>query len=84
MPLLSSADFFPKISFSKYSLRNNIRVSNGLNQYPDLGPNCLQRLSADKKKLPLARKYACEIVSYLMGLINMINEHNSLQHFFLL
>ena len=23
---------------------------------PDLSPNCLQRLSADDKKLPLARK----------------------------
>ena len=36
--------------FSKYSLRNNIRVSNSLDPYcarcfvgPDLGPNCLQR-----------------------------------------
>ena len=46
---LSSADFFPKNSF-----RNIIRVSNSLDpDYarhfvgPDLGPNCLQRLSAD-------------------------------------
>ena len=38
------------------SFRNTIRVSNGLdpdqdrqNVGPDLGPNCLQRLSADNK-----------------------------------
>ena len=40
--------------FSKHSFRNTIRVSNGWDpdqdQHsvgPDLGPNCLQRLSAD-------------------------------------
>ena len=51
---LSSADFFSKSTFSKYSFRNTIRVSNSLNsdqarQFfgPELGPNCLQRLSAD-------------------------------------
>ena len=50
---LSSADFF-KITFFRKSFRNTIRVSNSLNpdqaQHfvgPDLGPNCLQRLSAD-------------------------------------
>ena len=46
--------FFSKSAFSKNSLRNTIRVSNSLD--PDqaqhfvstyLGPNCLQRLSAD-------------------------------------
>ena len=38
------------------STSNTIRVSNGLDPYqdvhsdgPDLGPNCLQRLSADDK-----------------------------------
>ena len=49
-------DFFSKsfASFSKTSFRNPIRVSNGLDPDqarrfvgPDLGPNCLQRLSAD-------------------------------------
>ena len=51
---LSSADFFPKSSFSKISFRNTIRVTNSLDPDqarhfvgPDLGPNCLQRLSAD-------------------------------------
>ena len=41
--------------FLKNSFRNTIRVSNSLdpdqarqNVGPDLGPNCLQRLSADK------------------------------------
>ena len=48
--------FFFKLSFSKNFIRNTIRVSNSLNpdqaQHfvgPDLGPNCLQRLSADYK-----------------------------------
>ena len=51
---LSSADFF-KMNFSKKnSFRNTIRVLNSLDSHqarrnvgPDLGPNCLQRLSAD-------------------------------------
>ena len=45
------------------SFRNTIRVSNSLNPDqdrhnvgPDLGPSCLQMLSADNQKLPLARK----------------------------
>ena len=53
--ILSSADFCSKIiQFEKKCFRNIIRVSNSLNpdqarQFvgPDLGPNCLQRLSAD-------------------------------------
>ena len=56
MLLLLSADFFFNINFSKNSVRNTIIVSNGLepdqdrqNVGPDLGPNCLQRLSADDK-----------------------------------
>ena len=56
--MLSSVDFF-KINFiQKCSFRNTIRVSNGLDPdqdrdsvSPDLGLNCLQRLSAE-----LARK----------------------------
>ena len=50
MLLLSSADFFSKLTFSKYSFWNAIRVSNGLDPDqdrhfvgPDLGLNCLQR-----------------------------------------
>ena len=45
---------FPISTFSKNSIRNTIRVSNNLDPDqarhfvgPDLGPNCLQRLSAD-------------------------------------
>ena len=52
--LLSSADFFSKLNFSKNSFRNTIKVSNSLDPDqdrpyvgPDLGPNCLQRLSED-------------------------------------
>ena len=48
------SDFFSKSTFSKSSFRNIFRVSNSLdpdhtrqNVGPDLGPNCLQRLSAD-------------------------------------
>ena len=42
--LVSSADFFSKLTFSMDS-NHFIRVSNRL----DLGPNCLQRLSALEK-----------------------------------
>ena len=55
MLLLLSADFFQNYIISKISLRYTISVSNGLDsdQYqcsfgPDLDPNCLQILSADK------------------------------------
>ena len=48
--------FFSKLTFSKTSFRNTIRVSNSSDPDqdrhsvgPDLGPNCLQRLSTDDK-----------------------------------
>ena len=48
--------YFSTLLFSKYSFRNNIRVSNSLDSDqarhfvgPDLDPNYLQRLSADDK-----------------------------------
>ena len=51
---LPSADYFSKSTFSINSFRNTIRVSNSLDPDqaghfvgPDLGRNCLQRLSAD-------------------------------------
>ena len=51
--MLSSADFFQN-QLSKNSFNNTIRVLNSLdpdqarqNVGPDLGPNCLQSLSAD-------------------------------------
>ena len=53
MPLLMSTDFF-KINIFKKNFRKTIRLSYCLDpdqtQHfvgPDLGPNCLQRLSAD-------------------------------------
>ena len=49
---------FSKCTFSKNSFRNTISESNCLDpdqDSPDLGPNCLQRLSADDKS-PQARK----------------------------
>ena len=54
--VLSSDDFFLKINFfNNKKIRNTARVSNSLVQMrarqnfvgPDLGPKCLQRLSAD-------------------------------------
>ena len=46
-------DFFFKLTFSKKMFRNTTRVSNGLDTDqarcfvgPDVGPSCLQRLSA--------------------------------------
>ena len=46
-----------KLTFSKNSFTNAIRVSNSLDPEqdrhsggPDLGPNCLQRLSAEHKQ----------------------------------
>ena len=51
---LSSADFLKSTILKKY-IRNTIRVSISLDQDqtqhfvgPDLGPNCLQMLSADE------------------------------------
>ena len=47
---LSSAFFFQNQTFSKIASRYTIRVSNTLDSdraRPDLGPICLQRLSAD-------------------------------------
>ena len=62
MLLLSSVNFF-QMKFKKKSKWNTIRVLNCLGPdqdqcsvSPNLGPNCLQRLSADDKKLLLARK----------------------------
>ena len=48
--IMLSADFFFKLTFSKSSFRNTIRVLDSLDSDqdlhsvgPDLGPNCLQR-----------------------------------------
>ena len=50
----TSADFFQILFFSKNSFMNMIRVSNSLDPghvRPDLGPNCLQKLSAGDEEL---------------------------------
>ena len=56
--------------FSKISLRNTVRVANSLDPdqahhfvRPDLGPNCLQRLSAanTKRKELSIHTHACSI-----------------------
>ena len=61
---MSSADFFNNFfyNFSKNSFRNTIRVSNSLSpdqaQHfigPDLGPNCLQKLTADDTRTKEAK-----------------------------
>ena len=53
-PLVCHLMIFPKSTFTRKKFRNAIRVSNSLDPDqarhfvgPDLGPNCLQRLSAD-------------------------------------
>ena len=57
---------FIKINFLKNSLRNTVKVSNGLNpdqdQHfvgPDLGPICLQRLSAEEKVDAIKERVNC-------------------------
>ena len=71
--LLTFSDFFQNQHFQKKSFRNTIRVSNNLDSDqdrhsvgPDLGPNCLQRLSADDisprlqgNSLPVKRQVKC-------------------------
>ena len=54
MLLLSSVQYFPKLTFSRHFFKNTIRVSNDLDVDqdrhsfgPDLVPNCLQWLSAE-------------------------------------
>ena len=51
---IESVDLFSKSAFLNNSFRNTIRVSNNLDPDqarhfvgPDLGPNCLKRLSTD-------------------------------------
>ena len=62
---MSSADFFPK-----FSIRNPITVSNSLDPdqarhfvAPDLGQNCLQRLSADNNRKQ--RVKVCMVFKYV-------------------
>ena len=66
-----SSDIFYKIIFSNNSCRNNIIVSNSLDpdqaqQFigPDLGPNCLQRLSADTSMQKVKVGVVFEKVNY--------------------
>ena len=63
MLFLSSADIFFYNQFKNKSFKNTIRVSNSLDPAearsfvgPDLGPNCLQRLSADNTNTSLVGK----------------------------
>ena len=78
MILLSSADFFSNITFSKILSRNyTIRVSNSLDTdqdrhsvCPDLGPNCLQRLSADDKSPPARKELNNQGISICVGIHN--------------
>ena len=63
---------FFKINFFKNLFWNTIRVSNNLdpdqdrkNVGPDLGPNCLQRLSADEQRSLLAwKELHCKIICH--------------------
>ena len=82
---LSTADFFSKSTFIKTSVKNTNRVSNSLDQNQaehfagnNLGPNCLQMLSADETaffKAPIMSiLYFLEIKnnSQLFGLLILI------------
>ena len=61
---------FSKQTFSKNSFGNTIRVSNSLNKdqarryvRPDLGSNCLQRLSAnDTRVIVLQTLFICALI----------------------
>ena len=48
---LPSADFYQNQHFRRKSFRNTTRVSNSLDIWsgPNLGPNCLQKLSGTQK-----------------------------------
>ena len=59
MPFMSSADFFSKLTFSKnISGTQNVKLNGFVPAQDrpsvgsDLGPNCLQKLSADNKNRP--------------------------------
>ena len=76
MLLLSSADFFSKLTFAKNSFRNTIRLSNGLdpdqdrqNVGLDLGPNHLHGFTPDKKSCCYQRrvKFAAEDIFLLFA-----------------
>ena len=79
--ILSSADFFSKLIFQKNSFRNTIRMSNSLDPDqvrqivgPDLGPNCLPKLSADdtgrQRVTPKsAISYGMSFYQYLTALV---------------
>ena len=58
---------------SKISFMNSIRVSNSLDRDqaqhlvgPDLGPNCLQRLSADDPISPICKAFLHDFCHLLM------------------
>ena len=62
---------FSKSTFSKNSFKNAIRVSNSLDPDqdqcvvgPDLGPNCLQMLSADDISRQKVNKYCKCTISF--------------------
>ena len=76
MLLLSPADFFLLLTFSKNSFRNTIRVSNSLDPdrdrhsvVPDLGPNYLHIISR-RQKLLLARRELMAISAEVKKLTN--------------
>ena len=57
--------YFSKLTFSKSCFRNTIRVSNSLDPdqawhyvRPDMGPNCLQKLSADNTSRQRVKCYS--------------------------
>ena len=58
---LSSGDCFQNQLIQKISFRNTIKVSNNFFVGPDLGPNCLQKLSADDTRRWRVNPYPTDI-----------------------
>ena len=63
--------FLTKLTFSKKSFRNTIRVSNGL----DLGPNCSQRLSADNRRAWKKLKWNVSSSTSVFIISTFISDH---------
>ena len=65
----------------KTSVRNTIRMSNSLDPDsvgPDLGPNCLQRLSADTEVAASKKRVKIVIKIAMMSSLATVDQHNLL------
>ena len=79
---LSSADFFSRSTFLECYFGNTIRVSNSLDPvqvrhfvWPGLGPNCLQRFSADDTCRQRVKHDHDNIIAQCIGVAPIMQEH---------